>query len=74
MASWQNEHVAEKKKQDKRRYVDNGWPTSAEGDHEHAVSEFAASISGALSPFGETEFPLPVESLPYTHAKTDINR
>ncbi|GAA2054103.1 hypothetical protein [Williamsia deligens] len=61
-------------KSSKKRYVDNGWPQSDEGDHEHAVSEFAASISGALSPFGETEFPLPVDQLPYTHAKTTVNR
>lgn len=53
------------------KYVDNGWPHA---DGEHAVSEFAANISGALSPFGSTEFPLPVEDLPFVHAKTVVNR
>ncbi|MCZ4553557.1 MULTISPECIES: hypothetical protein [Mycobacteriales] len=59
--------VAEKKK-----YVDNGWPVVPEG--EHAVSEFAANVSGSLSPFGDVEFPLPVEDLPYIHPKTSVNR
>ena len=59
---------------EKKRYVDNGWPQSDDGDHEHAVSEFAASISGALSPFGDVEFPLPVEHLSYVHPETHVNR
>ncbi len=67
--TWHNVAVAEKK-----RYVDNGWPTSDDGEHEEAVSEFAATISGALSPFGDVEFPLPVEHLPYVHAETQVNR
>ncbi|MDL9937818.1 hypothetical protein QSJ18_13775 [Gordonia sp. ABSL1-1] len=62
--------VAEKS--GKKQYVDNGWPQDLDGSH--AVSEFAAGISGALSPFGETQFPLPVDELPFVHAKTDINR
>ena len=39
-----------------------GWelPQDENGDAaEHAVSELATHISGALSPFGDTEFPLP---------------
>ncbi len=56
----------------KNNYVDNGWPEVAEGDH--AVSEFAATHAGALSPFGEVTFPLSLGDLPYTHPKTVINR
>ena len=63
--------VADKKSQ-KTRYVDNGWPASAEGDH--PVSELAADRTGALSPFGDLTFPLPVEDLPYTHPVTVINK
>lgn len=40
------------------------WPV---GDGEHAVSEFAADLPGALSPFGTEAFPLPVDSLRYEH-------
>jgi hypothetical protein len=63
--------VAEKKLQ-KKRYVDNGWPTH-DGD-DHAVSELATDRTGALSPFGEVIFPLPADELPYTHPVTRINR
>lgn len=43
-------------------------PTWPVGNGEHAVSEFAASVPGALSPFGvEPELPLPVEALRYAH-------
>ena len=31
------------------------------------VSELAADTAGSMAPFGEIEFPLPVESLGYTH-------
>ncbi|NMO01539.1 hypothetical protein HH308_09975 [Gordonia sp. TBRC 11910] len=55
----------------KSKYVDNGWPNT---DGEHAVSEFAANVCGALSPFGSTEFPLPVEDLPFVQSKTVINK
>ncbi|MCH5643207.1 MULTISPECIES: hypothetical protein [unclassified Gordonia (in: high G+C Gram-positive bacteria)] len=58
-------------KSGKKRYVDNGWPFA---DGEHAVSEFATNISGALSPFGDVEFPLPQDELPFVQAKTVINR
>ena len=63
-----NVSVAEKKKQ----YVDNGWPEVSADDH--AVSELATDRTGALSPFGELEFPLPAESLPYTHPVTVVNK
>lgn len=64
-----NVSVAEKKK---NQYVDNGWP-EVSGD-DHAVSELATDRTGALSPFGELEFPLPAETLPYTHPVTVVNK
>jgi hypothetical protein len=59
-------------KPQKDRYVDNGWPVYGDGDH--PVSELAADRTGALSPFGDVEFPLPAEQLPYTHPVTVVNR
>jgi hypothetical protein len=57
----------------KKNYVDPGWPKTPKG--EVAVTELSSSRSGGLSPFGEdTEFPLPVEDLPYVHPHTVINR
>ncbi|MGB3769777.1 MAG: hypothetical protein WBF79_06225 [Rhodococcus sp. (in: high G+C Gram-positive bacteria)] len=59
---------------EKKRYVDPGWPHSADDD-DHPVTELASARAGSLSPFGEeTEFPLPVDSLPYAHPHTVINR
>ncbi|MCU1655605.1 MAG: hypothetical protein JWO57_261 [Pseudonocardiales bacterium] len=44
--------------------------TTAIGDFH--VSELAADMAGALSPYGpELEFPLPVEKLHYTHPGPD---
>ena len=37
------------------------------------MSEFAAGIAGALSPFGTTELPLPEDKLLYTNPLTIIN-
>jgi hypothetical protein len=54
------------------RYVDNGWPTTDPDDH--AVSELATDRTGALSPFGEVEFPVPSADLPYVHPVTVVNR
>ncbi|WP_161927593.1 hypothetical protein [Gordonia crocea] len=54
----------------KRKYVDNGWPFP---DGDHAVSEFAADLAGALSPFGATQFPLPQDELLYINPRTIIN-
>ena len=68
----QNVLVADNKPR-KDRYVDNGWPVG-ESDDDHAVSELATDRTGALSPFGEITFPVPVEDLPYTHPITDVNR
>ncbi|HTM84789.1 MAG TPA: hypothetical protein VL179_07785 [Mycobacterium sp.] len=57
----------------KKQYVDNGWPVLADGD-DHAVSELATNRTGSLSPFGDLEFPLPADELPYTHPVTVVNR
>lgn len=59
-------------KPQKNRYVDNGWPDH--GPDEHAVSELATNRTGALSPFGDIDFPLPAEELPYAHPVTVVNR
>lgn len=56
----------------KSRYVDNGWP--AAGPDEHAVTELTSDRTGALSPFGDLEFPQPSEHLPYLHPVTVVNR
>lgn len=62
---WQNRGMG---KSAKKQYVDQGWPKE-----EHPVSELATHWSGALSPFGEVEFPLPAVQLPYVHPSTQIN-
>jgi hypothetical protein len=54
----------------KRAGVDPTWPEAGDGDH--PVSELAADRQGALSPFGEVTFPL--ESVPYVHPETEINK
>lgn len=58
---------------ERTRYVDKGWPAVG-GPDDHAVSELATDRAGALSPFGEVEFPLPPEDLPYVHPVTVVNR
>ena len=55
-------------KADKSHRIDPDWPT----DIEHPVSEVAADRQGALSPYGDLTFPL--ESVPYTHPETKINK
>ena len=52
--------------------VDPTWPSRSDDDH--PVSELASPVQGALSPFGEVEFPLPADQVPYTHPHTEINR
>jgi hypothetical protein len=69
-ARCQNDAVADKTQ--KTRYVDNGWPTRDPEDH--PVSELAADRVGALSPFGDLEFPLPAAELPYLHPVTVVNK
>jgi hypothetical protein len=56
----------------KTPYVDNGWPTTDPDDH--PVSELASDRTGALSPFGDVEFPVPSADLPYVHPVTVVNR
>jgi hypothetical protein len=58
---------------DKAKRVDPGWPRSVPSGS-HAVSEFNADRQGALSPFGDEEFPLDPKSLGYHHPTTVINR
>ncbi|MET9327845.1 hypothetical protein [Tsukamurella sp. NPDC003166] len=53
-------------------YVDNGWPQANDGHAAHAVNELAAPVVGAMSPFGEVEFPQ--AHIPYVHPSTRINR
>lgn len=50
--------------------VDPTWPESSDGDH--PVTELNSDRQGALSPFGDIEFPLP--STPYNHPTTVINK
>lgn len=50
--------------------IDPEWPHAEDG--EHPVSELAADRQGALSPFGDLTFPL--DSVPYTHPVTEINK
>lgn len=52
--------------------IDPTWPSWSEEDH--PVSELAAPVQGALSPFGELSFPLPPDELSYEHPHTEINR
>lgn len=52
--------------------VDPAWPQLPDG--EHPVSEIVSATQGAPSPFGELEFPLPAEQLPYEHPVTEINK
>lgn len=49
--------------------IDPAWPQTAPG--EPGVTELAASVQAALSPFGETQFPL--DEIPYEHPHTEIN-
>lgn len=51
--------------------TDPTWPQS-DGD-DHPVTELNSDRQGALSPFGDLEFPLPSSTLPYQHPKTVIN-
>lgn len=50
--------------------IDPAWPVYPDG--EHPVSELAAPTQGSLSPFGDIEFPL--DTVPYVHPVTEINR
>ncbi|WP_395728231.1 hypothetical protein [Nakamurella sp.] len=50
--------------------VDPTWPELPDG--EHPLTELSTDVQGALSPFGDVEFPL--TKVPYTHPTTVINR
>lgn len=51
--------------------IDPHWPADDDLGH-HPVSELAADRQGALSPYGDLVFPL--ESVPYEHPVTEINK
>jgi hypothetical protein len=53
--------------------LDPRWPAESY-DGGHPVSELASDRQGSLSPFGEDEFPVPAETLPYVHPVTVVNR
>jgi hypothetical protein len=59
--------------QKKNQYVDPGWPQDL-APGEHAVTEFVGRFAGADSPYGETTFPVPVETLNYVHPTTIVNK
>lgn len=54
----------------KQARIDPAWPETAPG--QLGVSEFTASLQAALSPFGDTTFPL--DKIPYEHPETEINK
>ncbi|MGQ0837023.1 hypothetical protein [Actinokineospora sp.] len=55
----------------KSHRVDPDW--AGDDDHgTHPVSELTSDRQGAMSPFGDLAFPL--DSVPYEHPVTEINR
>lgn len=50
--------------------IDPGWPEGS--DHSHPVTELATEVTGALSPYGDIEFPL--EKVAYEHPHTVLNK
>jgi hypothetical protein len=42
-------------------------PPAATSAEEFHVSEFAADLVGAMPPWGNIEFPMPIEKLNYVH-------
>lgn len=54
----------------KKQHIDPTWPQDSDG--EHPVTELLTDSQGALSPFGETTFPL--EEVPYKHPVTRVNK
>jgi hypothetical protein len=53
----------------KHKGIDPTWPGE---DGEHPVTELSSDRQGALSPFGDITFPL--DTVPYVHPETEINR
>jgi hypothetical protein len=47
--------------------ADHDRRTEDEGQEHFDVSELASPTAGSSSPFGDVEFPLPVEATGYTH-------
>lgn len=64
--------MANSAKPSQAQRVDPSWPKRSEADR--PVSELASATQGAPSPFGEIEFPVPADTLPYRHPVTEINR
>jgi hypothetical protein len=56
----------------KRKGVDPTWPQLPDGAH--PLTELNADRQGALSPFGDIQFPLDPAELPYIHPTTILNR
>ena len=52
--------------------VDPTWPVG--DDDDHPVTELNSDRQGALSPFGDLQFPIEGHKLPYVHPTTVINR
>lgn len=50
--------------------IDPNWPQLDDGHH--PVTELLGDVQGSLSPFGDVEFPL--DSVPYEHPVTEINK
>lgn len=67
---WKDEAMANVQK---KGYVDPGWPTDIP-EGKHAVTELVAHSAGALSPYGDIEFPVDPSTLPYVHPYTRINK
>jgi hypothetical protein len=57
---------------DRSHRIDPTWPAKSPDDH--VVNELRADVAGSMSPFGDLEFPLPVEQLGYEHPVTEINK
>ncbi|MFP5072706.1 hypothetical protein ACLFMI_23950 [Pseudonocardia nantongensis] len=50
--------------------IDPAWPDLPDG--EHPLTELLGTVQGNMSPFGDVAFPL--DSVPYEHPVTEINR
>ena len=59
-------------KQVRNERTDPAWPDIPGGAP--PVSELASPVQGALSPYGDVEFPVPANELAYVHPVTEINR
>ncbi len=57
----------------KNGYVDPGWPTDLP-EGQHAMTEIVATLAGAMSPYGDVDFPVDPSTLNYVHPTTVINK